>query len=307
MRYIVFLLVLVVCACSVKNKVALEGETYDIDIPPNTVEVSPNFFVDKTEISNINYDEYVYWLGRIYGKESQIYKDAYPDTLVWQEIVEYGDPFPKDYYKNARYDYHAVVGVSLSQAKKYTAWRTERVVEMSLVKKGWIEFNRNENQDNFFTVKKYLDGAYHGTRIQESYVVVPRYKIPTVEEWEMLAGKESGYMYGTDSLSRYNKKILKQYHCLYNIDNYSGDIENAPSFIPTHMPNVVNSLSQNIYGLYGVIGNVAELDDTPNVVKGGSWRHKIKDIDISRNEVYKKPTCWIGFRNVCKFEIVHKS
>lgn len=73
------------------------------------------------------------------------------------------------------------------------------------------------------------------------------------------------------------------------------------------MPNEVNSLSKNVYGLYGIIGNVAELVEDKNIVKGGGWEQKISEISISKNEPFKNPSNSIGFRNVCTFEVMKKT
>jgi len=53
-----------------------------------------------------------------------------------------------------------------------------------------------------------------------------------------------------------------------------------------------------------MIGNVAELVDEKNIVKGGSWKHKLENIKIENNITFEKPSNWIGFRNVCNYELM---
>ena len=44
-----------------------------------------SFYMDRTEVSNFHWLEYVYWMKRVYYKSYQhIYKKALPDTLVWR-------------------------------------------------------------------------------------------------------------------------------------------------------------------------------------------------------------------------------
>jgi gliding motility-associated lipoprotein GldJ len=60
-----------------------EDVTYEWNNIPRRVTVS-SFYMDETEISNINYREYLYWLNRVYKSYPDVFKKALPDTLVWR-------------------------------------------------------------------------------------------------------------------------------------------------------------------------------------------------------------------------------
>lgn len=297
-----FLIILVILGCNPSNKIFLDGKEHPIETPPTTVKISENFYADETEISNIDYREYLYWLAQVYGYEAVEYSKALPDTLVWQEKVEYGEPYIGNYFRHPAYDYFPLVGIDLNQAKAFTTWRTERVAELLLTSKGLIKAIKNKSLDNYFTIDRYLSGDYEWILKKES-IVLPIYKIPTSGEWEKIAGIENKFKYGTDSLSRYNRKIYRRYKCLYNTKDFEKTPSSNKYYWLKKMPIASRTLSKNTNNLYEIIGNVAELVDN-NIVKGGSWRDKLDNISITKNEKFVKPTNWIGFRNICTFRMI---
>ncbi|WP_282456685.1 formylglycine-generating enzyme family protein [Chitinophaga sedimenti] len=51
---------------------------------PRRITVS-SFYIDETEVSNVHYREYLYWLTRMYNESfPDVVKKALPDTLVWR-------------------------------------------------------------------------------------------------------------------------------------------------------------------------------------------------------------------------------
>jgi len=45
-----------------------------------------SFYIDQTELRNLDYLEYLYWLNRVYGVDYPgVYGKALPDTLVWRD------------------------------------------------------------------------------------------------------------------------------------------------------------------------------------------------------------------------------
>jgi len=306
MKYFVFILILLVLGCNRTNSIQLEGNKYDIETPPATTKISENFYADVSEVSNIDYREYQFWLSRLYGYESIEYKEALLDTLVWRNEIAFGEPYRNVYFTHPAYNSYPVVGINLTQAEKYTQWRTERVAELLLIRKGLIKSNYNIDLNNYFTIDKYIEGGYDWI-IKKEVIAIPIYKIPSIQEWELIAGINSKLKYGTDSLSRHNKKILKRYKCLYQTSDSIELSSNSKYTIWRDSPCSVRELSKNINGLYSIVGNVAELVENENVIKGGSWKQKINEITLSKNESFIEPSTWIGFRNVCKFEILKKN
>ena len=139
-----------------------ENLTYDWDNIPRRVTV-PSFYMDQTEVSNLAYLEYLYWLNRVFGQDfPAVVRNARPDTLVWREKLAYNEPLVENYLRHPAYHDYPVVGVTWVQANDFCLWRTDRVNEMILISEGILDFDPDQkNRDNFNT-DAYLAGQYDG-------------------------------------------------------------------------------------------------------------------------------------------------
>ncbi|MDD5696038.1 MAG: SUMF1/EgtB/PvdO family nonheme iron enzyme, partial [Bacteroidales bacterium] len=100
---------------------------YDWDNIPRRVTVN-SFYMDETEVANVDYLEYLYWLGRVFGADyPEVLRKALPDTLVWRDRLAFNEPFVTTYLRHPSYKNYPVVGVSWVQANDYCVWRTDRV------------------------------------------------------------------------------------------------------------------------------------------------------------------------------------
>lgn len=260
--------------------------TIDWDNIPRRVTVS-SFYMDESEISNLHYREYLYWLDRVFGTDyPEVYKKALPDTLVWRSKLGFNEPYVELYLRHPAYNDYPVVGVNWLQANDFCAWRTDRVNEQILIREGILRVNPAQiNEDNFNT-DAYLSNQYEGlvksplndlnpnrdTRkvIMEDGILLPRYRLPTEAEWEYAALG----LVGNTVFERVTDR--KQYpwsgHVVRNADEkYKGEMlanfkrgrgdnmgvaghlnDNADITAP------VISYVPNDYGLYNMGGNVAE-------------------------------------------------
>lgn len=218
--------------------------------------------------------------------------NVYPDTLCWVRDFTYSfhDPMTQNYFWNTAYDNYPVVGVTWSQAKAFSVWRTQ---------------------------------IYHTWLNNSGEVYVNDFRLPSESEWE-------GAARGNLDLAAYpwgGPYIRNAAGCfMANFKPMRGRYFEDGGF---HTVKVY-SYNPNAYGLYCMAGNVSEwcattfdesmyefahdlnsnydyqaLDgDHPakkkKVLRGGSW----KDIGYyllngTRTFEYQDSAkSYIGFRNV---------
>ena len=71
-----------------------------------------SFYIDRTEVANIHYREYLYWLDHTFTdtpKYNALLIGARPDTLVWRRALSYNEPYVEYYFRHPSYNYYPVV------------------------------------------------------------------------------------------------------------------------------------------------------------------------------------------------------
>ena len=261
--------------------------THENDNFPRRVTVS-SFYMDETEVANVHYREYVYWLTRVFGESNpEIITGNLPDTTVWRKELGYNEPYVENYFRHPAYNYYPVVGVSWVQANDYCVWRTDRVNEKLMVDEGFIEFNPNQFGQENFNTEAYLAGLYqpqvrkqkeslsptseYRNISREDGILQPSYRLPTEAEWEYasmaLVGNSMGENINDRKIFPWSGHSMRnprpgnvQGEMLANFKRTSGDYmgvagklnDNAAPTAP------VISYLPNDYGLYNMAGNVNE-------------------------------------------------
>lgn len=176
----------------------------------------PSFYMDRTEVSNLHYREYIYWLNRIFDatdpQQKKIIDAAMPDTLVWRDELSYNEPYVEYYFRHPGFNNYPVVGVTWKQAHDFCLWRSDRVNEGILMQKGYINQKQSiqgQQGENNFTSKSYLLDLYQTapgktatskknplktaqgtprTKVTfEDGIMLPNYRLPMEAEWEYAA------------------------------------------------------------------------------------------------------------------------
>lgn len=264
-----------------------ENLTYEWDNIPRRVTV-PSFYMDQTEVSNLAYLEYLYWLDRVFGQDfPAVVRNARPDTLVWREKMAFNEPLVENYLRHPAYHDYPVVGVTWIQANDFCLWRTDRVNEMLLISEGILDFDPDQKNSDNFNTDAYLAGQYQGLvnkpkqnldpnssgergiKLQDG-ILLPKYRLPTEAEWEYAAlGLIGNTLYERVVERRiypwngnYLRTDQKKYYGSFvaNFKRTSGDYMGVSGNLNdgADLPAPVGSYWPNDFGLYNMAGNVAE-------------------------------------------------
>lgn len=292
-------------------KMKYNNEEFFINNPPNCSLLYDSVFIDKTEITNLHWLEYLYTIKKDSSK-------AFYDSQIIDSAYHHVDSLNLDYLHYPQFRMYPVIGVSFEQANAYCKWRSD------VVNKAF----------NFLNVeKKYI--KQRELLKEKGIDIYYEFRLPTISEWEYAASgglKFEDFPHGI--IKKINKitkksflskgqKITNKNSCLESLkedlkksmelfelqSNVKEDywVKSTNTYINCNQPNEISTtevfkFTPNNYQLYDMIGNIAEMISEKGVAKGGSFRDSYDDFNIKTNINYDRPQEWLGFRCIC---VVH--
>lgn len=235
-----------------------------------------SFYMDETEVANIHWLEYMFYVKdnyddqdsatvAMYPTKEDYLKSIEPNENVWKGQLAFNDPYQEHYLKYPGFRYFPVVGVTWVQANEYAAWRTDAVnrnFEMMAIRDGY-EFD-----------SAYLDQLppEQEPRIPiESGIILPDYRLPSEAEWEYAAQALIGAqwldenqthqrLYPWDGHALRNPYGKEMGYFLANFKRGRGDYAGIAGKLNdgAMITAYIYEYPPNDYGLYNMAGNVNE-------------------------------------------------
>jgi formylglycine-generating enzyme required for sulfatase activity len=226
---------------------------------------TPNLYANSFELTNGEYLDYTLWVQQNLGTDA--YTAALPDTTVWRSKFSFNEKYVTYYLRHPAYKDYPIVGLSYKQALAYCEW-----------------------------LSKQTNATLHDPQILQIV-----FRLPTEEEWEKAAlgglPDNTLYPWGTHSLyiAKGKFKGFAQANVIGtryapNRDTYT--LFNGHNYYDTNgdITSPVRTYKHNQYGLYHIIGNVAEMVADPEISKGGSWQDELHEATIQQAEKLERPT-----------------
>jgi formylglycine-generating enzyme required for sulfatase activity len=335
LRLLVLSGLLAVAGCALWRP-ATTAKLPDVDVP-GVVYIRDSLYIDETEVANIHWLEYLHFLQK--DSSRAVYEAALPDTTLWNAYclrlgVPTIDIYLQYYLRYPGFRYFPVVGVSQQQAEAYCRWRSAKVAEVRQTSPGRHYQRQRRRLRDYDVQVTYrlptaaewetsamgrLDSGQHPygyehppQQVNKHFRVKQR---PDCLNAAVLPADAHYYLNDVNVLERlYYQTSPGQAPVYFNCEHLSADslkkyLAASQNGLPggAMVTDYIYSSKPNGYGLYNMIGNVAELTTTPGQAKGGSFEHTMAACRPATFQPYEGPQEWLGFRCACTVRVRRKA
>jgi hypothetical protein len=285
----IFSCVLLLVSCLYRPE-KIRKEYHEMDELVNCLRITPDFYMDRFEITLFNWREYMYWTGRVFGTDSPEYAACKPDVGSLNELYGIYD-FEQHYV--ADMPGYPMVGVSQQQAEAFSKWRSDRVFEFVLISKKILDWNPETDPENYFTIERYFKGEYQHKMPRADVLYYPVFSLPSQVQFELA-------FHYTDSVSCTDpgecwwdcfpglRKTYPRSH--RDLSGWTSEYATRP------VDFGVSRKTKKM--LFHLTGNVAEWSAEPGITMGGGWNDQRDSILSTGLFRVDSANAWTGFRNV---------
>lgn len=248
----------------------IEGDTLSVN----------SFYMSSTEITNIQYQEFIYSLTK--NNDEEKLTIARIDSLQWAKMFKSlsGEKYGEYYHRHPAYHSYPAVNVSKEGAELFCEWLTTRYDSLS---NGELKI---------------------------------KFRIPTRAEWmRAVRGDHHGYTYSwkgpylknSDGIAVANfvrlgeRNITKntetgkfEVHITKLVDREYNDSPDVTAPAKSYWPNE--------FGFYNMNGNVSEMISDGEFAVGGDWRAPGYDVRNESIKDFNEADPTVGFRVVATYE-----
>lgn len=242
-------------------------------VPPGTLPIAKGKFLDQTELANIHFEEFLFFM----VKDSGRYQDK-------PYIPKQESKYVLNYFKNPEFSFFPVLAVTHETAETYCQWRAEKL------NVGLAEMLMDE---------------------REKYKFAGR--LPTKTEWLEVAGSTADEIRITPHEVSKKASLFLEEDIVKNrfadesmlmkasFIGYNVNLKYESDGVPIMIPQYIYSFEPNDRGFYNLYGNVKELVAEGYAI-GGSYLTPNTDEAIFEEDDIQSYKTDVGFR--CLVEIV---
>ncbi|MBK7094465.1 MAG: SUMF1/EgtB/PvdO family nonheme iron enzyme [Saprospiraceae bacterium] len=227
------------------------------EVDKSLAKINANLYASKYEVSNSQYLAFIHSLMEANLDEKLAI--AQIDSSMWLDESGSNKPFVSYYHTHPAFKDYPVLNIRHDAAMLFCEWLTN-------------EYNSNPKR-KFRKVN---------------------FRLPTEKEWMIAArGGNNTAVYPWQRNGLKDKKG----HYMCNFARSVDDLKEVSGLNSSSITSPVKSFLPNKYGMYNMSGNVAEMLNVSNIVKGGSWLDSPELTKIANKQSYDgSPKNSVGFR-----------